>query len=73
LEEDKDLDDITLQQYLDIYRKPLSQSVIFAVKKLTEMAQMKKKKKRAGQSKSKKRMTTNAPKASKGKKAAAAT
>jgi hypothetical protein len=54
LEDDKDLDDVTLQQYLDIYIKPLSQSAIHAVEKQTEMAalmmmMMMKKKKRAGQ------------------------
>jgi hypothetical protein len=38
LEDDKDLDDVTLQQYLDIYIKPLSQSAIHAVEKQTEMA-----------------------------------
>jgi hypothetical protein len=41
LEDDKDLDDVTLQQYLDIYIKPLSQSAIHAIEKQTEMAALK--------------------------------
>jgi hypothetical protein len=41
LEDDKDLDDVTLQQYFDIYIKPLSQSAIHAIKKQTEMAALK--------------------------------
>jgi hypothetical protein len=37
---------LTLQQYHDIFRKPLSQSAMMAVRKLTEVAQMNKKKKK---------------------------
>jgi hypothetical protein len=71
METDKELDDITLQQYLDIYRKPLSHSAIQAVRKLTEMAAIKKKK-RVAQHKTKQNNSKGIPKGSKGKKAAAA-
>jgi hypothetical protein len=43
---EKEIEGLSLQQYLDIYKKPLSQPAIVAVKKLTEVAQMKKKKKK---------------------------
>jgi hypothetical protein len=46
LSEDKDLEEITLQHYVDLYRKPLSQSAMAAVIKLTEVAKMKKKNKK---------------------------
>jgi hypothetical protein len=46
LSEDKDLEETTLQQYVDLYRKPLSQSAMAAVIKLTEVAKMKKKNKK---------------------------
>jgi hypothetical protein len=45
LDVDKDLENLTLQQYVDIYRKPLSHSAMMAGQKLTEVAVMKKKKK----------------------------
>jgi hypothetical protein len=35
---DKEPEDITLQQYMDLYRKPLSHSTIATVRKLTEVA-----------------------------------
>jgi hypothetical protein len=72
METDKELDDITLQQYLDIYRKPLSHSAIQAVRKLTEMAAIKKKKKRVAHHKTKQNNSKGIPKGSKGKKAATA-
>jgi hypothetical protein len=43
---DKELEELTLQQYIDIYRKPLSQPAIAAIMKLTEVAEMKKKNKK---------------------------
>jgi hypothetical protein len=43
---EKEIEGLSLQQYLNIYKKPLSQPAIVAVKKLTEVAQMKKKKKK---------------------------
>jgi hypothetical protein len=46
---EKEIEGLSLQQYLDIYKKPLSQPAIVAVKKLTEVAQMKKKKKKKKQ------------------------
>jgi predicted solute-binding protein len=49
LDADKDLEKITLQQYIDMYRKPLSQSAMSAVKKLTEVAEAKRKKRRLKQ------------------------
>jgi hypothetical protein len=87
LDTDKDLEDITLQQYIDIYRKPLSKTAIQAVKELIEMNVMMKKKKRAAQSKAGKSRSNGStktskaeklkprstPKNSKGRKAAAAT
>jgi hypothetical protein len=46
LDVDKELEELTLQQYINIYIKTLSQPAIMAVKKLTEVANMKNKKKR---------------------------
>jgi hypothetical protein len=46
LDVEKEMEDLTLQQYINIYRKPLPQAAIMAVIKLTEVAEMKKKKKR---------------------------
>jgi hypothetical protein len=43
---DKEIKDLTLQQYLDIYRKTLSQPAIMAIRKLSEVAIMKKQNKR---------------------------
>jgi hypothetical protein len=45
LDVEKEMEKPTLQQYIDIYKKPLSQPAIMAIKKLTEVAEMKKKKK----------------------------
>jgi hypothetical protein len=45
LEANKEMDDLTLQRYLDYYKKPLTPSSIAAAKKLTEVATMKKKQK----------------------------
>jgi hypothetical protein len=39
----KSLDDITLKQYLEVYKKPLSESAMNAVSKLTKVAVNKKK------------------------------
>jgi hypothetical protein len=46
LDVEKEMEDLTLQQYINIYRKSLSQATIMAVRKLMEVAKMKKKKKR---------------------------
>jgi hypothetical protein len=46
LDVDKELEELTLQQYINIYIKTLPQPAIMAVKKLTEVANMKNKKKR---------------------------
>lgn len=46
LAQDKELESITLQQYLDIYKKPLSISAMQAIKSLSEVAELAKKKKR---------------------------
>jgi hypothetical protein len=46
LEADKRMEEITLQQYVDTYRQPLSQSAMAAVRKLTELAELKKKRKK---------------------------
>jgi hypothetical protein len=59
LEADNELEDITLQQYLDIYRKPLSQPAMRAIKKLTEVAQMQKKKKKEATRKKKNKAAAN--------------
>jgi hypothetical protein len=55
LEVEEELEDITLQKYIDIYRKPLSQPSLMAIKQLTEVAEMKRKKK--GDPSSKKKPT----------------
>lgn len=44
--EDEELNNLTLQQYLDIYRKPLSTSALQAIRTLTNVATMKKIKKK---------------------------
>lgn len=46
LDHDKALEELTLQQYLDIYRKPLTPGAMEAIKKLTHVAQQKKKQKK---------------------------
>jgi hypothetical protein len=43
LDVEKEIEELTLQQYMDIYKRLLSQPAILAVKKLTEVAEMKKK------------------------------
>jgi hypothetical protein len=43
---DKEMDDLTLQQYLDFYKRPLSHLAIFVVNKMTKMTTIKKKKKK---------------------------
>jgi hypothetical protein len=48
IEEDENLDAITMQHYLDVYRKPLTDDSLEAIHKLTEIAVEKKKKKQAG-------------------------
>jgi hypothetical protein len=44
---EEEMEELILQQYIDIYRKPLSQSAMAAVRKLTEVAEMTTKKKLA--------------------------
>jgi hypothetical protein len=46
IQEDQELDTMTLQQYLDMYKEPLSQETIEAITKLTTVATEKKKKKK---------------------------
>jgi hypothetical protein len=46
VEEDQDLNDLTLQQYLDMYKKTLTEESMEAVLKLTEVAKEKKNKKK---------------------------
>jgi hypothetical protein len=41
LDVDKEMEELTLQQYIDLYRRSLSQHAIAAVRKLTEVAEMK--------------------------------
>jgi hypothetical protein len=53
LMEDKDLDNTTLQQYLDLYKHPLTDFSIEAITKLSEVAAEKKKKKREDKKKKK--------------------
>lgn len=54
LEEDKELESCTLQKYLDIYKRPLSEPAIEAVRTLSEVVEAKKKrKKNSGKSASK--------------------
>jgi arsenate reductase-like glutaredoxin family protein len=45
IREDEDLDDMTLQQYIDMYEHPLNEESLQAILKLTEVATEKKKKK----------------------------
>jgi hypothetical protein len=45
LNSDRDLEEITLQQYMDLYKKLLSQLAVVVVHKLIEVTEMKKKKK----------------------------
>jgi site-specific recombinase XerC len=44
LNSDRDLEEITLQQYMDLYKKLLSQLAVVVVHKLTKVTEMKKKK-----------------------------
>jgi hypothetical protein len=70
---DKELEELTLKQYLDIYRKPLSQQALAAVRKLTEVAAMNKKKKEVNPRKKNSRLATHSGKTSRAAKVAAAT
>ncbi|GJM90736.1 hypothetical protein PR202_ga07044 [Eleusine coracana subsp. coracana] len=45
LEDDQELDDLTIQEYLNIYNKPLTDEVVQAIKTFTDVANEKKKKK----------------------------
>lgn len=47
LEDSQALDDLTLKQYIDIYKKPLSVEAMAAISKLTEVASKKKKMKKS--------------------------
>jgi hypothetical protein len=49
--ENEDLDDMTLQQYVDMYKQPLLEQAMDAIVKLTEVADEKKKKKKIGKGK----------------------
>jgi hypothetical protein len=53
LDVEKEMESLTLRQYLDIYRKPLSQTAMEAIRKLTEVAELKKKKNRMAAKKKK--------------------
>jgi hypothetical protein len=45
IQEEENLDDMTLKDYMNMYKKPLSKDSMGAILKLTEVAQEKKKKK----------------------------
>lgn len=45
IEEDQDLENLTLQQYLDKYKTPLDDEKMEAIKKLSEVTTKKKRKK----------------------------
>jgi hypothetical protein len=47
IDEEENLDAMTLQQYLDVYKKPLTEESVEAIHKLTEIAVQKKKKKKS--------------------------
>jgi hypothetical protein len=49
IDEEKELDNMTLQSYIDMYKCPLSEDSMEAIKKLTEVASEKKKKKKSKQ------------------------
>jgi hypothetical protein len=49
---------MTLQQYLDLYKEPLSEDAMQAIIKLTEVAQEKQKKKAKGKKEKKKMKIT---------------
>jgi hypothetical protein len=46
ISEDDTMDDLTLQQYLDLFKKPLSEPEMEAILELTDLVKEKKKKKR---------------------------
>jgi predicted solute-binding protein len=46
LKKGQDMDNITLQHYIDMYRQPLSEESLEAISKLSEMAVEKKKMKK---------------------------
>lgn len=46
LEEKQELDNMTLQKYLDLYKQPISEDSMEAIKKLAEVADINKKKKK---------------------------
>jgi hypothetical protein len=54
LKEDKDLDSMTLKQYLDMYKQPLNEESMEAIEKLTEVVVDKKSKKDKKKKKKKK-------------------
>jgi hypothetical protein len=51
LEEGKELDNMTLQQYLNMYKNPLSEETMEAIIKLTQVTEEKKKSKKEGKKK----------------------
>jgi hypothetical protein len=55
LKEDKDLDSMTLKQYLDMYKQPLNEESMEAIEKLTEVVVDKKSKKDKKKKKKKKK------------------
>lgn len=55
------MDNLTLQQYVDIYRKPLSCSAMAAIQTLSDVAQLKKVKKKKTTRGARKSKKHNAP------------
>jgi hypothetical protein len=46
MEEDQEMDNMTLQQYLNMYKQPLTEEYVEAIRKLADIAEKKKKKKK---------------------------
>jgi hypothetical protein len=62
--EDQELNNITLQQYLDIHKKPMAEESLDAIMKLSEVAEERKKKKKV----SKRKISEDSAKKTEGKK-----
>jgi hypothetical protein len=56
LEDDQELDHLTLQQYIDMYQKPLSNQTLVAMAQLAEVSETNKQKKKDKKKKKKKEM-----------------
>jgi hypothetical protein len=68
VDEEEDFDNMTLQQYVEMYKQPLSQESMEAIEKLTEVVTNKQKKKKGVKEKEEEKKTVQVGVVNEGKK-----